>query len=664
MGQTITIGGDRLGSGAGMQTELNDYGRSTHNLREKFTSTLAPGVLIPFYNNIGLDGDTFDIDLQAMMRTIPTKGPLFGSFKLQMDMFCIPIRLYNAILHNNPVNIGMNMKHVKLPKIHITVRDDMNPENEAYEFSQIHPNSLLKYLGISGIGHATQWNDSTKNVINRFFNGVGAIGYYDVVKNYYANKQENKFFTISHKLKLMPSGIFNSVRYTGKGEQITTKLKNVSSFEIEYDIDYPSGNRIYVQLGNNATKNDIKATDIENGTDVPFTTEKIANEIVIKLQPKNNGKILISLREIQTPILTLEEYPLEQIDECRMNILSLNSLTNNEYVIDEQDTRTTPDYLRDLVATDEKGHLHTRYPMHGLALKTYQSDLYNNWLDSELIDGENGIAAITTIDTSDGLKMDALLLAQKVYNMLNKIVAHGNTYEDWRESVYGVKAVRRAETPIYIGGMSSEIVFDEVVSAAATADSDLGALAGRGNLSGKKGGNMVIKVTEPSYIMGIVSITPRINYSQGNAWYNTELDSIDDLHKPALDGIGFQNLMGEQLAWWAVNHDTEEGMQRDVVGKIPSWMNYMTAIDKCFGEFADNRKIGYMVLKRDYSIEVTSGTGNKQHTHIGDLTTYIDPSKFNYAFAYDQLDAQNFWCQIMTNVVARRVMSAKLIPNL
>jgi len=49
---------------------------------------------------------------------------------------------------------------------------------------------------------------------------------------------------------------------------------------------------------------------------------------------------------------------------------------------------------------------------------------------------------------------------------------------------------------------------------------------------------------------------------------------------------------------------------------------------------------------------------------IKDLTTYIDPSKFNNIFADTQLDAQNFWTQIGVNITARRKMSAKIIPNL
>ena len=39
--------------------------------------------------------------------------------------------------------------------------------------------------------------------------------------------------------------------------------------------------------------------------------------------------------------------------------------------------------------------------------------------------------------------------------------------------------------------------------------------------------------------MGIISLTPRIDYSQGNKW-DVTLDTMDDLHKPSLDEIGFR----------------------------------------------------------------------------------------------------------------------------
>ena len=69
-----------------------------------------------------------------------------------------------------------------------------------------------------------------------------------------------------------------------------------------------------------------------------------------------------------------------------------------------------------------------------------------------------------------------------------------------------------------------------------------------------------------------------------------------------------------------------------------------------------------MVMNRNYELEITGGTvGN---TLIADLTTYIDPVKYNYIFAETNLDAMNFWVQTKFDIKVRRLISAKQIPNL
>jgi hypothetical protein len=112
--------------------------------------------------------------------------------------------------------------------------------------------------------------------------------------------------------------------------------------------------------------------------------------------------------------------------------------------------------------------------MGGLCLKTHQSDLFNNWVNKEWVDGDNGINAVTDVDVSDGkLNLDALNLAQKVYNMLNRIAISGGSYKDWIETVYTTDYYFRAETPIYEGGMSTTIDFEAVVSNSASTASGI-----------------------------------------------------------------------------------------------------------------------------------------------------------------------------------------------
>ena len=68
-----------------------------------------------------------------------------------------------------------------------------------------------------------------------------------------------------------------------------------------------------------------------------------------------------------------------------------------------------------------------------------------------------------------------------------------------------------------------------------------------------------------------------------------------------------------------------------------------------------------MVLNRNYEMIPSAGTNE---TKIADLSTYIDPVKFNYIFADTSLEAMNFWLQTKFDIKARRLISAKQIPNL
>lgn len=302
------------------------------------------------------------------------------------------------------------------------------------------------------------------------------------------------------------------------------------------------------------------------------------------------------------------------------------------------------------------GGIKAEYTMNGLGLKTYQSDRFNNWLSTEWIDGDNGINAISAVDTSSGsFTMDSLILSKKVYNMLNRVAISGGSYTDWQEAIYGEYATGLPESPRYEGGASAEIDFNEVISTAETDGNPLGTLGGRGQERYSKGGKVKVKVKEPSIIMAIVSLTPRIDYSQGNKWW-TRLENMNDLHKPALDGIGFQELITDEMVAWDTKVKEDNEHEYKSAGKQPSWIEYQTAVNETFGSFAEVGNEMFMTLNRRYEHDAE---GN-----LVDLTTYIDPSKHNYAFALTRIDAQNFWVQLGVDAKVRRVMSAKVIPNL
>ena len=83
----------------------------------------------------------------------------------------------------------------------------------------------------------------------------------------------------------------------------------------------------------------------------------------------------------------------------------------------------------------------------------------------------------------------------------------------------------------------------------------------------------------------------------------------------------------------------------------------MTDTNETFGDFAVGGALDWLAFNRSYNF-------SNEEMGVTDVTSYIDPVKFNVAFANAKLSAKNLWSQIAFNVTARRVMSAKQIPNL
>lgn len=669
MGHEVTIGGERLGSGKKMKAYLHNYERSTHDLGYIWRSTMAPGTLVPFLNEVALPGDTFDIDLDVDVLTHPTIGPLFGSFKVQLDVFQIPMRLYNAKLHMNAINIGMDMSSIYFPVVKLQgppIQSDRD-----FDSRQMNPSAIWNYLGIRGIGR----NDTNRTIVEREFSAVPFLAYWDIYKNYYANKQE-EIGAVIHTNPADYNPLITTVTFYNldSGDQVIPAAAGGP-----FNIEFKSGTRLVI-VGTNITtqfeaenfaimRSPTLAGGLRLGEMFATVRVDVFNQRVIATRPTKlwefqatNWRYTISRSAFFNNEPLVSTFDLSNIDEIRMRILGWNFAT--PYLVQTNLGGLEPYAWANQNANTSQGlNWSSLYSQEGLALKTYQSDLFNNWISTEWIDGPNGVSAITAIDTtSGGFTIDELNMSKKIYDMLNRIAISGGTYDDWLDAVYTHKRQRSAENPIYVGGLMTWLQFQEVISNSQTSEQPLGTLAGRGRTGSKrKGGKVIAKIDEPSYIMGIVSLTPILDYSQGNKW-DVNLKTMNDLHKPALDQIGFQELITDQMAYWSTMIPAAApGLpQYKSAGKQPAWINYMTNVNVVKGNFAEPSSQMFMVLTRRYEPQ----NAGAFDIRIKDLTTYIDPAKFNYIFADTRRDAQNFWVQIGCDITARRKMSAKIMPNL
>lgn len=644
------IGKNTIGDNKKMAVSMHEYHMSSQNLSEVFRSTLGVGMLVPCYNLLCQKGDVVDIQIINKTLTHPTLGPLFGSFKLQHFMFFGPLRLYNSWLHNNRNGIGMKMSDIKFPMASLIPEKIEN--TETYQI-KTNSSSLYNYLGWKGSIYKNIQSADVKK------QGIKQLIYWDCFKNYFANTQEDNFYMIKASNfieKITMIAIKGTFQYqNGRQQQqivnnstillIDKSQTNNTEFWENVIITYSPQSDPFTESTRPATE---IGTITKEGTSLVLD-KLIGTQTVKRINWENSDKAI-----------KLGLYSLETLDLIKDEILAKKGNVPYTFANDGTHNEKVLNFLTD-IRNAQKSKLG------GLLLKTYDSDIFQNWIKTEWIDGPNGISEITAIDVSEGkLSLDALNLQQKVYNMLNRIAVSGGSYRDWLETMYTAgKYIDRPETPVFIGGMTQYIEFDEVISKSATETSygsqPLGDLAGRGYAKApENSGHIHYQCEEPGYILGLVAITPIIDYSQGNS-FDLNLETMDDLHKPALDGIGYQDSLNEQRAWWTAAYTTSNpsSIQDTKAGKTVAWIDYMTSYNKTFGNFAAGESEDFMCLNRRYEGEENVAAGN-----ITDLTTYIDPTKHIEIFADTSLDSQNFWVQTAFQITRRGNYSAKQIPNL
>ena len=654
-----TLGKNTLGDNNKMKIAMRDYDMSTHDISTVFRSSVGVGMLVPFCKILCQKGDIIDINLINKTLSQPTLGPLFGSFKLQHFMFFGGFRLYNSWLHNNRTGIGMKMSDIKLP---LMVASTYGTSTDAK--TNISASALYKYLG---------WSKSRRTGANAtqgvYKNGVPLLLYLDIFKNFFANTQENKFYMLKGlgDIKLQFAKTYNNnndgIFVIGK-DQKSIEIVNQSTITASVVLtDYKdfwnsikvkvleSDGGLYNKTLGQLTKNAALPTIVLNNVSAdPYAT------ILQFFTTKETSNFL------KTEIGQYDLKLLDQIKDVILHKKGNEALILQGTNIDASKNGSTElkNMFDDLIKSQTN-------KLGGLLLKTYDSDIFNNWVQTDWIDGAGGITEITSIDitANEGkLTMDALNLQQKVYNMLNRIAVSGGTYRDWLETVYTAgKYLDRPETPVFIGGMTQYIEFDEVISKSATettyGNQPLGDIAAIGR-GGKpiNNGHIHYQCEEPGYIIGLMAITPMIDYSQGND-FDLNLQTIDDLHKPALDGIGYQDLIQEQMAGETSVYEGGAGITQIKhlsANKTVAWIDYMTNYNRTYGDFAAGEALDFMVLNRRYEIS--------DKNTIEDLTTYIDPQKYIEIFADTSIDSQNFWVQTVIQATRRGNYSAKQIPFL
>lgn len=657
------IGGDRVGSGGKMTVAAHGYGYSTHDVGKVRRTSMSFGTLVPMGTWLMTAGSRLSGSLDALITSNALLYQLYGSAKFQLDVYSARVALYNPKMLLNLNDQGYEVGDIKFPQMSLNTfgLENVRVATLPIDRRQINPSSLLAMLDIMGNGQSIDQEAD----VEREHMAMPLMMYYQIVKEYYCNKQEgigmmihNEAFvkTVNYATGINPNGSQDDIngfqrpvsgRWTMvKGSQIALTFITGVTREVAED-----------QL------NQVMVTLIQEGTG---TVQRLLlgqmNESVNEIGAQDwwypvkdiyEGWSIVDMqyRGLTDSAPKLREWDLKAVDRMAMDIMKFVD-SGGAFIIDH--TTEFP-YGASFQGDLEYKSINTS--QEGLCIGTYQSDILNNYLDNDTVNALNAKTKVK-VDGNGEFSINDLNLTQKLYNYDQRIGITDGTLEEWRELTYAQVGKSKSLKPVYEGGLSKEIVFDMVVSTASTQDEPLGSIASRGQFGKKhKGGYIQIDSDEEKLVMVIAKITPRIVYSQGNSWL-TNLTSLDDLHKPALDKIGYQNVLSDQSAVMetimgpAFNQKTTKS-----IGKVPAWAWYRTNLDDVRGNMAYEES--YKVFGREYSYTKQSG-----YYVVQDQTTYINPMKFNDVFAIESLDAMNFDVQVGMDFKMSLVMSEEVIPNL
>jgi hypothetical protein len=101
--------------------------------------------------------------------------------------------------------------------------------------------------------------------------------------------------------------------------------------------------------------------------------------------------------------ITLESFELSKIDDMRELILAAPKTAPFNITTQANFLPYSASIANATVNEKNTNGNNSYFNQAGLGIKTYLSDRFNNWLSTEWIDGEGGIADISSVDVSDGM---------------------------------------------------------------------------------------------------------------------------------------------------------------------------------------------------------------------------------------------------------------------
>ena len=230
----------------------------------------------------------------------------------------------------------------------------------------------MAFLGMRGIGYS-----ETSSGRERGMNATALLAYWDIYKNYYANKHEEEGVVIHTPVANGVDNV-NSITVDSQGLSPTggSNIQALNDVEIRIDTTgvQPLDQVLFQCFGGAVSNGYISADNL--GTIVSYD----ATGATITFDSSRWGIVTFTGWTYKTGtvapdtgVIRLERFPLSDIDKMRAYLLQNTQLTGAVVALDDNNFKPYS-YLR------EESDIATslQQTQEGLGIKTYQSDIFNN----------------------------------------------------------------------------------------------------------------------------------------------------------------------------------------------------------------------------------------------------------------------------------------------
>lgn len=632
-------------------------GHSGFDLSQKHVFSLKPGEIRPVMCLETVPDDYFEIDAVGLTRTMTMNTAAFIRGKLHYDFFFVP---YSQLWH--PFNQF------------ITQRTDAHSSNQrGTAFTPvISLGDFLKAL----------WNNADSSTYKDIFGKnwfygatilLDMLGYGDFhdLQSIAGTLDQLNNYIATFELDKKYVNIFRLAAY----QHIWYDFYRNKYFDVEGQISETTNFRQYVEMFN---YDDIQCRDFATSI-IPVTgaenLRRICNLTTLRyrqwkkdiftsampstqfgavssVQIGNYNDLVNNLDHTHNNVLDL---PTNSTDEFEFPPRSVANLGDTDVVV----TPVNPDspnnkvYLRSGVYGDDPQHLSH---FHVLEDSFYSdspewSGSFSNWTAFDVL----------------SLRRAEMLQAWK-----QAALRAGNMTDDSMRAHYGVDPYYNSDENVnYLGSFSANLDIDPVAATAAqtsaTINGRVGELASNGSLmvQGKK---IKCKLRDFGVIMCIASYVPDAEYSSFMCDKANTLFEPFDFFTPEFENIGLEPLT---ISEYNLTPPSDLGSNH-VLGYVPRYHQYKTAIDKVHGEFngylnghasgQHHSLIAWVAPRVEQFTSLYSAENSGRHIS----TFYINPDVYNNVMAVAANSNQRtdvFLNNVFFDVKAIRPMSVLGLPQ-